>query len=244
MPLTPRNRRAVVVIAALAALTVLALAATSGAPSLITEVARPGELAFPLPSQRPPAATPAAQSGLPLPTGTPRSGLQLGPWAVRALLIAEVLAVAAITVLAVRAFRARRLPEAAEAAEASATGPLADVVEQDVREALGLSLAGLRHGDDAGETILQCWRRLEEVAARHGAARRASQTAEEYTLALLRRTALDPADLRALADLYRAALFAEVPPGEDGRRRAVDLLERLLATLDGGEGASGGDARP
>ncbi len=241
MPLTPRNRRAVVVIAALAALTVLALAATSGAPSLITEVARPGELAFPLPSQRPPAATPAAQSGLPLPTGTPRSGLQLGPWAVRALLIAAVLAVAAITVLAVRAFRARRLPEAAEA---SATGPLADVVEQDVREALGLSLAGLRHGDDAGETILQCWRRLEEVAARHGAARRASQTAEEYTLALLRRTALDPADLRALADLYRAALFAEVPPGEDGRRRAVDLLERLLATLDGGEDAPGGDARP
>lgn len=241
MPLTPRNRRAVVVIAALAALTVLALAATSEAPSLITEVARPGELAFPLPSQRPPAATPAAQSGLPLPTGTPRSGLQLGPWAVRALLIAAVLAVAAITVLAVRAFRARRLPEAAEA---SATGPLADVVEQDVREALGLSLAGLRHGDDAGETILQCWRRLEEVAARHGAARRASQTAEEYTLALLRRTALDPADLRALADLYRAALFAEVPPGEDGRRRAVDLLERLLATLDGGEDAPGGDARP
>lgn len=241
MPLTPRNRRAVVVIAALAALTVLALAATSGAPSLITEVARPGELAFPLPSQRPPAATLAAQSGLPLPTGTPRSGLQLGPWAVRVLLIAAVLAVAAITVLAVRAFRARRLPEAAEA---SATGPLADVVEQDVREALGLSLAGLRHGDDAGETILQCWRRLEEVAARHGAARRASQTAEEYTLALLRRTALDPADLRALADLYRAALFAEVPPGEDGRRRAVDLLERLLATLDGGEDAPGGDARP
>lgn len=241
MPLTPRNRRAVVVIAALAALAVLALAATSGAPSLITEVARPGELAFPLPSQRPPAATPAAQSGLPLPTGTPRSGLQLGPWAVRVLLIAAVLAVAAITVLAVRAFRARRLPEAAEA---SATGPLADVVEQDVREALGLSLAGLRHGDDAGETILQCWRRLEEVSARHGAARRASQTAEEYTLALLRRTALDPADLRALADLYRAALFAEVPPGEDGRRRAVDLLERLLATLDGGEDAPGGDARP
>lgn len=241
MPLTPRNRRAVVVIAALAALTVLALAATSGAPSLITEVARPGELAFPLPSQRPPAATPAAQSRLPLPTGTPRSGLQLGPWAVRALLIAAVLAVAAITVLAVRAFRARRLPEEAEA---SATGPLADVVEQDVREALGLSLAGLRHGDDAGETILQCWRRLEEVAARHGAARRASQTAEEYTLALLRHTALDPADLRALADLYRAALFAEVPPGEDGRRRAVDLLERLLATLDGGEDAPGGDARP
>ncbi len=241
MPLTPRNRRAVVVIAALAALAVLALAATSGAPSLITEVARPGELAFPLPSQRPPAATPAAQSGLPLPTGTPRSGLQLRPWAVRVLLIAAVLAVAAITVLAVRAFRARRLPEAAEA---SATGPLADVVEQDVREALGLSLAGLRHGDDAGETILQCWRRLEEVAARHGAARRASQTAEEYTLALLRRTALDPADLRALADLYRAALFAEVPPGEDGRRRAVDLLERLLATLDGGEDAPGGDARP
>ncbi len=144
------------------------------------------------------------------------------------LIAAGVGLVAAIIIQTVRAIRQRHAPEQA----IDSSGDSIDLTSSHVRETLDESLTRLRHGDDAAATIIECWRRLEEAAATGGTERAPSQTAEEFTLALLgASTTLSEDDLRSLADLYRTAMFASVPPGEDGRLEAIAVLERLVIAL-------------
>ena len=108
-----------------------------------------------------------------------------------------------------------------------------DEIAADVHVTLADSLARLRSGIAVGDAIVACWRRLEEVAATSGAERQPTDTAEEFTVTVLRHTAADPADLRELADIYRAALFGARPPDEADRERAIACLTRIVDALEG-----------
>lgn len=118
----------------------------------------------------------------------------------------------------------------------------ADEITADAAETLAASLARLRSGLAVGDAIVACWRRLEEVAAASGVPRGPADTAEEFTVDVLRHTPADPADLHRLADLYRAAMFSGRPLGDAARDRAVDCLESLLAAFAAGAPHDG--ARP
>lgn len=66
---------------------------------------------------------------------------------------------------------------------------------------------------------------------RLGVPRRASQTAEEYTIAILGSLPVDRIDLRTLADLYETAMFSGAESAPADRDQAIGCLERLSASL-------------
>lgn len=101
----------------------------------------------------------------------------------------------------------------------------------EVAETLTVSLARLRAGDDLGEAIVEAWRTLEAVAARRGLVRDPAQTAGDYAVDLLAHTGADEADLRALADLYRAAWYSQRTPTAADRDHAVDVVARLVDAI-------------
>lgn len=104
---------------------------------------------------------------------------------------------------------------------------LPEITEDEVVESFAETLQRLRSGGAVDDAILDCWRRLSEIAERSGVPRRASQTSEEFTVAILAHTSANPTDLRTLAGLYRQAMFSTHLPGDLERQRAVECLERL-----------------
>lgn len=121
------------------------------------------------------------------------------------------------------------------------TGVLIDapeVIGEDVADQLAQPMAAalseLRAGRSVTDVIIDCWLALEQAAGISGHPRRPSQTATEYTLDLLAATAADDNDLSELADLYRQAMFAALPPGPASAERAEQCLQNLLTALGGG----------
>ena len=103
-------------------------------------------------------------------------------------------------------------------------------VEQ-VHESFAQTLLDLRAGLDVHGAVIECWRRLADLAADSGVPRRASQTAEEYTIAILGSLPVDRIDLRTLADLYETAMFSGAESAPADRDQAIGCLERLSASL-------------
>ncbi len=209
----------------------LGLGALSGIGPLVTVVgpapigpATFGELAVE-PTIAPPVASEPAEA-LPF-------ALQLPPW-LRDLFFMGVLAVALLVVLrfvtlvATRVEQRRNLvavdPEPAQAVEPELE------VEQ-VQESFAEALQVLRTGVDAHGAIIECWRRLARLASESGVPRRASQTAEEYTVAILGSLPVDRADLATLVTRYEAAMFSGVEPSDADRHTAIAALERMSGAL-------------
>lgn len=116
--------------------------------------------------------------------------------------------------------------------EAVAEGVEVPVVdEEQIVESLNHTIAQLRLGAAVDESILECWRQLEKLAADSGFERRDSQTAEEFTIALLRETRAHRLDLEQLAELYRRAMFSLSAPTASDRDAAVACLERIAEDL-------------
>lgn len=119
--------------------------------------------------------------------------------------------------------RGRRLAEPVE---------MTEIDHEVVVETLQEALERLRAGLDLDDAIIECWRRLEEVASGVGVDRRPTDTAEEFTVAVLTATPAGESDLRRLADLYRRAMFSATPPTAADRDAAIALLQRLASDLD------------
>lgn len=150
------------------------------------------------------------------------------------LVIAVVIAVVVLVVLRViRAMREREILARATDAAAHDIRALDEFPEfvDAVTESLAASLQRLRLGDNLDEVILECWRRLEDAAADTGVPRAPSQTAAEFTVQMIASTRAAPADLAALADVYRQAMFSRIPTSASDRDRAVDALEHLVEAL-------------
>lgn len=127
------------------------------------------------------------------------------------------------------AVQVRRRERAAAASDNLLDIP--DISAQDVHESLQASLADLRSGTDVNDAILACWRRLAELSAESGVERRPSQTATEFTVAILASTPVAPNDLTTLATLYRRAMFSGLASTDAQREQAVTCLERLSESL-------------
>ncbi len=123
----------------------------------------------------------------------------------------------------------RRNAVAVDAEQASAAEP--DLELDEVQESLDQTLEDLRAGLDVHGSIIECWRRLADLAAASGVPRRASQTAEEYTLAILGSLPVDRDDLGTLADLYQAAMFSNAESAPADRDLATSCLSRLSAAM-------------
>lgn len=226
-----RETVAALVLGALA-LGVAALAATSSLGPVVT--ARPGPPpSRPLPTVSAPAVTPGPAESLPPWAEEPGP---LSAWIGQVLAIAGVAAGMVLLALLLVAV-ARRVRQEKPLQAATAVAGEAQVLDEDVltevAESLDEALQRLSVGADVDAAILACWYRLERAAEASGVPRRPSQTTEEFTVSVLAATPVDSADLRALADLYRRAMFSGVPATEQDRGRARGCLERLVGALQG-----------
>ncbi len=103
-----------------------------------------------------------------------------------------------------------------------------DVVE--LREGIAEAWARLAEHRDPTDAIQAAWVAVEDAAGRSGVPREPSATPTEFTVAVLDRTAVDPAAIRTLLGLYHRARFSTHGATADD----VELAGRCLTTL--GEG--------
>lgn len=141
-----------------------------------------------------------------------------------AILVMLVLAAATLTMLPGRRRGSRRrflrrhavaLPEVDDG-----------VLEVDVgaaRAALG--------GGTPRNAIVACWMQLEADAGRAGLSRFAAETPAEYVERVVATSSVDPAPIAELAALYREARFSRHDLSDDHRQRAMVALDRVAAAL-------------
>lgn len=170
---------------------------------------------------RPPVSLP------PLPrseTGPLGDGLGALTEALVPVLVALALAVLVVAVvLAVRVVRGQERPGGVEE-------DLPTVVDvEEVQALLERSQNQIGVDGDVNRAVVRCWQGLELLAADAGVAREPSQTAREYTLAVLAGAALPVRPLERLADLYEEALFSGARLPETARAEAMAALTGLRA---------------
>lgn len=202
---------------------VLGLGARLPAESPVTDWPSSG----PTPPPGPTLAPPPPASLPPVPPREPGSfgdGLATLTGALVPVLVALALAVLAVAVvLAVRVVRRQELPAGVDEA-------LATVVDvEEVRALLERSRSQIGVDGDVNRAVVACWRGLELLAADAGVAREPSQTAREYTVAVLAGAALPLGPLERLADLYEEALFSGARLPETARAEALDAFAGLRA---------------
>lgn len=129
-----------------------------------------------------------------------------------------------------------RLSRRAEVAAGTAV-EVPEIAEREIVTQFDDAIVSLRSGASVDDAVVECWRRLERLAAEAGIERGATQTTEEFTLSMLAASGVDAGDLRNLAGLYRQAMFSTHHLTDEHRAQALDCLERLRAGLTGGKHA-------
>lgn len=227
-----RGRRAAVavVLGALAVLVVAAMGASSSWGQVFSV------LPFdPLPSpsaQMSPSASPGPSPDIleKLPDVEP---IRIPGWVVGLVIVlvalAAVVLVAWIAMLVAKATREPGLRRAVEATGTAVEVP--EIDQEEVSLSLEETLARLRSGMAVDHAIVQCWRRLETIAADSGIPRAATQTSEEFTVEILAHAVVDDAALDGLAELYRQAMFSTHILTDAHRERAIGCVERLAAQM-------------
>jgi len=152
-----------------------------------------------------------------------------------ALLAAVVLAGLGISLKAVRTpfqWRSRQVddldPDGAVEPGAEAELVVPDVVE--LREGVAEAWLRLAEHREPTDAIQAAWVAVEEAAARSGVPRAESDTATEFTVAVLDRTAVDPTAIRTLLRLYHRARFST----HGATQEDVVVAGRCLRTLEEG----------
>lgn len=200
----------------------------------------------PLPSQDPPVvsatAAPLAAPTVTLATAsrqplTNAAAATVPRWLVISLLVTGGLIAAVAVALAVRALL-RLLRRVLDDRRARATGepgpgvdPLVEIGEK-LRERVTAAADALEEDSGPpGDAVVACWLDLERAAAATGSPRAPSQTASEFTAALLRRHTAAGADreLRVLLGLYQRARFSAAPV----TAADIDVARRCLRTIAG-----------
>ena len=222
-----------VVAVALVVLLLVALGAASPRPAAVEIIPRPLPTATPSPAPLPTFDVLSSQSPLlPMPEAEP---LVLPEWADD---VVRILAVAAVLAL-VGAFLyrlSRELIRTERRHAAPPTGAAAEIPEiddEELAETLQETVAELRQGIPVEGAVIECWRRLEQVAVSSGIFRRPAQTAQEFTVEVLSHAVVDAAALDELAELYRQAMFSTHELTDADRDRAIAALEALSAQLTG-----------
>lgn len=104
--------------------------------------------------------------------------------------------------------------------------------DQDLAAALDAGLDQLEDGGDPRSAVIRCWTTLEASVASAGVARRASDTATDLVLRLLRARQVSEPALQAFAELYRQARYAPHEVDDRMRTRARGALRQLRQELD------------
>lgn len=229
--MTRRSYRALVVIGAVAAVILTALLAVTPRPPLVEVIEGPPVTV----SVGPPPAgpTPTELSELPadpLPEVEPIPIPDWLPLLIRLVVIAVV--VGLLIHLARRVIQARRATRrrTAEAPGGDAV-EVAEIDEDELADTVEATVAQLRRGIAVESAVVECWLRLERLAADSGITRRPAQTSEEFTVDVLSRTRVDETAIASLGSLYRQALFSTHALTDADRDRAIDCLELLRGQL-------------
>jgi hypothetical protein len=111
------------------------------------------------------------------------------------------------------------------------SNPTADfVVFEDVAASVAADaadqMAALRRGK-ARNAIVECWLRLEALAAESGLEPHPADTSEEFTARVLGHVTVDTGAIGRLAALYREARFSTHAMGEPHRIAAIEALAAI-----------------
>lgn len=235
VPGRPTTKFVAVALIAALVLVLAALGATSSWGPLV-EV-QPAATTMPPPPPLPPES--------PLPVGPPPSEEKLQerppvpeiPAWVYQLAIAVGIAVLAGLVVwfVVRVVRAVQEPDLRKARKpVGAAVEVPEIDEDEVVESLARTIASLRSGMAVEDAVVECWHRLEAIAAESGIERGPAQTSQEFTVAILGHSIVDDSALTDLASLYRRAMFSTHVLSDADRDHAIDCLERLAVGLRSG----------
>lgn len=226
-----RRRKLALVVATAAVLIVAFLLASAPRPPLVEVLPAPVIEVTMGPAPESPAASAQAQElDLPPPDGDPIPWPKWLPTLLRALVFGAMLL--AVAWFLRRLWQARIRERLATAGAPSGEGvEVVDLAEDQFAETLVDAAAHLRRGIPVEGAVIECWRRLEILAAETGIRRRPAQTSQEFTVEVLSRSSADPAALSGLAELYRQAMFSTHALGDDDRERAIASLEALAGQL-------------
>lgn len=175
---------------------------------------------------------PGIEEQLPEPPPVP----EIPEWLAQLAIAVGAAALAGLVIwFVVRVVRGARGPGLRRATAASGTAVEAPVVdEEQVAESLEQTIVSLRSGMAVDDAVVQCWQRLEAIAADSGTTREPAQTSHEFTVAILGHGVVDDSALAELAALYRRAMFSTHVLTDTDRERAIDCLERIAAQLGAG----------
>lgn len=218
-----------VVIAAVVGLLLVALGSTSPRPSIVEMQRGPTASVPVLPPPTASEILPSVEGLPPMPEVAPISLPTWLPDLLRAVVI--IVIIAAVIWLIHRISQAMTKADFKQAKEATEGVELAEINEEEIADAVDQTVASLRRGIAVEGAIIECWRRLEEVAADTGIARRPAQTSQEFTVEVLGNSTVDAAAIENLAELYRQAMFSTHELTDDDRERAIDALEAVSAQL-------------
>ncbi len=212
-------------------LLLVTLGATSPRPALVEVIPRPAptESLEPAPQE---SANPSPTL-FPIPEQEPITFPEWTDYAARIVVVVAVLAVLALVVLflfrvanaVVRSDRRRAVGPSGNAAD------VLEIDDEELEETVVATVASLRRGIPVDGAVIECWRRLERVAADSGIVRRSTQTSQEFTVEVLGHAVVDASALQDLAELYRQALFSSHQLTDVHRDRAITALEALIAQL-------------
>lgn len=99
----------------------------------------------------------------------------------------------------------------------------------ELREGIAQAQQRMEEEREPRDAVLRAWLALEAAAARAGARRRPSQTATEFTAAVLARTDADDDAVATLREAYLRVRFSEAPLTEADAERARAAL-RVVAS--------------
>lgn len=178
------------------------------------------------------SASAEAEFELPLPEGDPFTLPSWIPALLRVLAGGAVLLGIAWFIRRLLQLRIRAHRETAAAPSGEAV-EIIDLDEEQFAETVTQTVAQLRHGIPVQGAVVECWRRLEGLAAETGIRRGLSQTSHEFTVEVLRRARVDASAITELGELYRQAMFSTHALSEADRERAISSLEALSGQLKG-----------
>jgi len=201
----PAQRSAVTAILAGGAVCVgLAFASALTPPALITSV--PTDVPNRLQEQAL-APTALAPTLAPLPTQPPGAGSPVFATVLAVVgTIVAVLAVAALVLLVIRVLHA--MSTTAAPAPIGETVAAEEVDVRELQEAVRRAREQIELAEDANRAVVRCWESLEELGARAGIARGASETAAEYVVGFLAALDVPSEPVGRLSQLYARALFS------------------------------------
>lgn len=231
---TPSRRGGTLLLVPAVAVVVLllvTLGATSPRPALFEIIPRPVSTAPLEPASEPPVTAAASPSPmLPVPDQEP---WRIPEWVGEVVkILAGAVVIALVVIFLVRLAGAMVRTDRRRAAGPSGNeAEIPEIDDDELAETVAATVASLRQGIPVEGAVIECWRRLERLAADAGILRRPTQTSQEFTVGVLGHAVVDATALQDLAELYRQALFSTHHLTNADRERAIAALEALSSQL-------------